>query len=154
MDTPATPAASPAAIPAPRMNGQKFAKIGAVVFVIYLAMLYSLVGDQFFHWGLYPTKLERDLTAQVAQLGDTSLSAEQRLELQDKIVSWHSFAVPVLIAAIEKNSPGVRDPASQCLVEIAHKFYNTDISAYATDPDKLKTWWAGLQAQWETMDKN
>jgi len=124
------------------------ARAGLVVFCLYVASLYLLALDQQFHWGLFPTQVEKQLTAQVQQLGDPSLTADKRQALVDEIVGWNSFAVPVLIKAIETGPANVRDPAAQCLQQISLKFYGADIASLGTDPAKLHAWWDQLQAKW------
>jgi hypothetical protein len=104
--------------------------------------------DQQFHWGLFPTKVDRQLTAQVQQLGDASLTPEKHQALVDDIVAWNSFSVPVLIKAIESGPPAVRDPAALCLQQISLKFYNVDLAPMGTDPVKLHAWWDKLRADW------
>jgi hypothetical protein len=123
-------------------------KVGLVVFCLYVASLYVLALDQEFHWGLFPTKVDRQLTAEVQQLGDTSLAADKRQAVEDDIISWNTFSVPVLIKAIKNGPPNVRDPAVQCLQQISQKFYGVDITPLGTDPAKLQAWWDQLQAQW------
>jgi hypothetical protein len=124
------------------------AKVGLALFCIYVASLYVLALDQQFHWGLFPTKVDRQLTAEVKQLGDSSLTAEKRQSVEDDIISWNTFSVPVLIKAIESGPPNVRDPAAQCLQQISQKFYGVDITSLGTDPAKLQAWWDKLQADW------
>jgi hypothetical protein len=145
MDSSATFPTPPGEAPPLRRN---LAKIGLAVFCLYVAALYVLALDQQFHWGLFPTKVDRQLTAQVQQLGDASLTAEKRQALEDDIVSWNTFAVPVLIKAIERDPPNVRDPAARCLQQISQKFYNMDLTPMGTDPAKLHAWWDTLQADW------
>jgi hypothetical protein len=145
MDSSATLPTPPAAN-SPRCR--KCATIGLVVFCLYVAALYVLALDQQFHWGLFPTKVDKQLTAEVQQLGDSSLTADKRQALVDDIVSWNSFSVPVLIKAIESGVPNVRDPAAQCLQQISLKFYNVDVAAMGTDPVKLHAWWDKMQADW------
>ncbi len=127
---------------------RKLAMVGFVIFCLYVAALYVLALDQQFHWGLFPSKVDQQLTAQVQQLGDGSLTAEKHQALVDDIVSWNTFAVPVLIKAIEKGPSNVRDPAAQCLQQISTKFYGADITSLGTDPAKLHAWWDKLQADW------
>lgn len=127
---------------------RKCAQVGLVIFGIYVASLYVLALDQQFHWGLFPTKVEKQLTAEIQQLGDSTLAADKRQALVDDIVSWNSFSVPVLIKAIESGPPAVRDPAAQCLQQISLKFYGADVAALGTDPVKLHAWWDKMQADW------
>jgi electron transport complex protein RnfC len=47
--------------------------------------------------------------------------------------------------AIEKNKPGVREPATKCLQEIARTYFGSDISSLDSDPAKLKDWWRTIQ---------
>lgn len=129
-------------------RGRKCAQVGLVVFCIYVASLYLLALDQQFHWGLFPTKVDRQLTAEVQQLGDPSLTADKRQAVVDDIVSWNSFSVPVLIKAIESGPPNVRDPAAQCLQQLSLKFYNVDLAPMGTDSVKLHAWWDKMQADW------
>jgi len=127
---------------------RKLTQAGLVIFCLYVASLYVLALDQQFRWGLFPTKVEKQLTTEVQQLGDTSLTPEKRQALVDDIVSWNTFSVPVLIKAIESGAPNVRDPAAQCLQQISLKFYNVDVAAMGTDPVKLHAWWDKMQADW------
>jgi len=145
MDASATLSATPTP---PSPCCRKCAQIGLGVFCIYVVSLYVLALDQQFHWGLFPTKVEKQLTAEVQQLGDTSLVADKHQALVDDIVSWNSFSVPVLIKAIESGSPAARDPAAQCLQQISLKFYGADVAALGTDPVKLHAWWDKMQADW------
>ena len=151
MEPPVTesPAMSP---PSPRRA--LLAKLGLLLFGLYVVALYVLALDQEFRWGLFPTKLDRQLNTEIQQLGDPKLAPDQRQAVIDDLVNWNSFAVPPLIAAIEKNQPGVRDPALQCLQAIAVKFYpdQGDITSLGADPVKLKAWWAKLQEQFAKAD--
>lgn len=119
-----------------------------MVFCLYVASLYVLALDQQFHWGLFPTKVDRQLTAEVQQLGDTSLPADKHQAIVDDLISWNTFSVPVLIKAIESGPANVRDPAAQVLQQISTKFYGADITSLGTDPAKLQAWWDKLQADW------
>ena len=139
--------------PATTPRQRLIANIVLVVFSLYVAALFVLALDQQFDWGLFPPKLTKQLTAQVEQLGDTKLSVQQRQTIADDIINWNEFSVPVLIKAIEKNQPGVREPALQCLQAIATKFYNADIRPLGSDPVKLRQWYAELQAKWREAER-
>ena len=109
-----------------------------VVFCLYVAALFVLAMDQNFHWGLFPNQAEKEITAKIQQLGDSSLTPEKRDAVNQDIINWNSFSVSPLISAIEKGPPAVQGPALKCLQTLALKYYNVDITKYGSDPVKLK----------------
>jgi len=124
------------------------AKVGFVVFCLYVAAMYVLALDQNFHWGLFPNQAEKEISAKISQLGDTSLPAEKHDAVMKDIVNWNTFAVPALLKAIEQGSPAIREPALKCLQTLSLKFYNVDLTKFGSDPAKLNQWWRDLQAEW------
>jgi hypothetical protein len=146
IDAPPTPPAPVS--PAPPPWRRYLAPAVLAAFALYVVMLYVLALDQHYQWGLFPTKADRELTALVTQLGDSTLPPEKRLALMDQIVSWNSFAVPILIDATAHAPTEERDGAVQCLQEISLKFYGKDIADLGVDPAKLNRWWADQQAEW------
>ena len=118
-----------------------FGTIAFVVLIVYTIGLTVLAVDQLFGLGLWPPKLDRILMKDINDLGDSSISAEKRDAIAKEIVSYHEFSVPLLIKAIEKNKPGVREPATRCLQEIAKTFFNSDITPLNSDVPKLRQWW-------------
>jgi len=148
MDSSANQSATSPASPLPR----PYATVALVVFGLYVAALYVLALDQQFHWGLFPSKVDRQLQAQVAELGDSKLSPEKRQVVMADIVSWNAFSIPVLLQAVEHTTGTERDGAAQCLQEISKKFYNEDISSDGSDPTKLEDWWIKLQAKWSKTE--
>ena len=152
METTATPASATATPSAPWRR--YLTRAGLAVFCLYVAMLFVLALDQHFQWGLFPTKAEREITALVRQLGDSSLPPEKRQAIMSQIVDWNAFAVPVLLKTVDHRS-GVQqgpnllcDSAMQCLQEIALKYYNKDIAGFGNDSVSVNRWWAEMQAQW------
>jgi len=151
METPSAPAA-PAlpviAVKVPQFNRQfwGWAALGALL--AYLGFLFILALDQQWHWHLFPTQSDREITALVEQLGDTTLTPEQKLAVMDKIVNWNSFAVPILIKATTQTPAPESDGAVQCLQQISLKYYGNDIAQLGTDSEKLNQWWTAQQAEW------
>jgi hypothetical protein len=130
------------------------ANVAWVTLVFYTLALLVLTLDQFFDWGIWPPKLDRMLKGYIAELGDPSVPAEKKQQAADAIVSWHEFSVPLLIDAIEKNKPGVREPATRCLQDIASKFFNVNITPYDSDPKKLRAWWSEMKDRLEGRAKS
>ncbi len=153
METIAAPPAPPApALPTPGPTPPPWrrylAPAALAAFFLYVAMLYVLALDQHYHWGLFPTKADRELSALVTQLDDPALTSDKQIALMDQIVSWNTFAVPILINAATHDSAPERDYAVECLQEISLKFYGKDIANLGVDPVKLNQWWADQQAEW------
>jgi hypothetical protein len=139
-------------VPAPRPR--RLANYALALFGLYVAALFVLVLDQQFDFGLFPPALEATLNAQIRQLGDPQLSAADRQALVANIVNWNEFSVPLLLKAIEKNEPGVGEPAYECLQQIAQQFYNTDLAMYGADPVALRQWWEKTSAKLDEMSRN
>ena len=116
-----------------------------VVFIAFVAVLLLLTLDHFLGFGIVRPKLDRQLLREISQLADPNLPAEQRDALEQDIVSYHEFSVPLLIESIEKNKPGVREPAAKCLQEIARAYFGSDIASLGADPAKLKEWWRTIR---------
>jgi hypothetical protein len=144
---PPTPA-SPAPVPTPPPWRRYVAPVALAAFFLYVAMLFVLALDQHYHWGLFPTKADRELSDLVTQLDDPRLTSDKQLALMDQIVTWNTFAVPTLINAIAHAPATERDRAAECLQEISLKFYGKDIADLGVDPVKLNQWWIDQQAEW------
>ena len=129
-------------------------RVVVVVFSIYVGMLYLLVLNQEFGWGLFPSKLDVRLEKEIKTLADPSTDDKTRADLTEEVINWGSFAVPHLIDAIEKNQPGVRAPASKCLIEIGKRFYDKDLTDSINDPTALRHWWQHMQEKWDEAAKN
>lgn len=134
--------------PLPPAHRPLLARGALMAFCLYVAAIYVLALDQNLHWGLFPSASDKQIAAQIQELGNASLTKEKHDLLAQDLVNWNTFAVPPLLTAIEKGPPAIRDPAVKILQTIALKHYNTNISSYGADPVKLKQWWKDLQASW------
>jgi hypothetical protein len=144
----AKPAPAAEAPAPPSLLKRRFALLVLVVFWLYVAAMFVLALDQNLHWGLFPSAADREITAKIQQLGDPSLTKEQRDAITTDIVNWNSFSVPPLLKAVETGPAAIRDPALKILQTISLKFYNQDITKDGSDAAKLNQWWAGVQAGW------
>jgi hypothetical protein len=130
------------------------ANVAWIALIAYTLVLLLLTLDQFLGWGIWPPKLDRMLNEHIAQLGDPKLSPDKKEEIAKYIVSWHEFSVPLLINAIEKNKPGVRDPATKCIQDIAREFFNDEsVKRCGSDPKELRKWWSSMQDYLEGKSK-
>ncbi len=142
--------ADPAAVPPPPTSRKRWlATVVLVVFWAYVAAMFVLALDQNFHWHLFPTAADKEITAKIQQLGDPALSEKDRAAVTQDIVDWNTFSVPPLLKAIESGPPALRDPALKVLQTISLKYYNQDISKDGSDPAKLNAWWVSVQAGWD-----
>jgi len=101
--------------------------------------------DHFLGFGMVRPKLDRQLLSDINELAHPNLTTERRNALAAEIVSFHEFSVPLLIQSIERNKPGVREPATLCLQEIARTYFNSDITNFDSNPTMLRQWWRQTQ---------
>ncbi len=118
-----------------------------VVFIVFVAGLVVLTLDHFLGFGIIRPKLDRQLLGEISELANPSLPAERRDALEQDIISYHEFSVPLLIESIEQGRSGVKEPATKCLQEIAHTYFNSDIKSLDSDPVKLRQWWRTQEQQ-------
>ena len=116
-----------------------------VVFIVFVAGLVLLTLDHFLGFGMVRPKLDRQLLSDINELAHPNLTTERRNALAAEIVSFHEFSVPLLIQSIERNKPGVREPATLCLQEIARTYFNSDITNFDSNPTMLRQWWRQTQ---------
>jgi hypothetical protein len=120
------------------------------VFIVFVAGLALLTLDQFFGFGIIRPKLDRRIVNEINELADPTITSERRTALEQEIVSYHEFSVPLLIESIEKGKPAVKAPATKCLQEIARTYFNSDITSMDSNATQLKQWWRTVQEQFKS----
>jgi hypothetical protein len=110
---------------------------------VYVGAVGVLTADSVFHLGLFRPKLDRMLATDIVNLG--SGDAEKRRLAQDEIVSYHEFAVPPLLRALERGDARQKERCAECLRQIAAKYFLSD-AGYGTDAAAWRQWWEIIQA--------
>ena len=107
--------------------GKYKAELGLAVLVLYTLNLGVATADELFGLGLFPTKLDRMITAAIKKW--ESPEPGDREKGIKEIEEYGDFAVPQLIRALDKEGP-VKELALQELPKVSGQNFGNDPAAW------------------------
>lgn len=107
--------------------GKYKAEIGLAVLILYTLSLGVATADELFGLGLFPTKLDRMITAAIQKW--ESPDASVREEGMKEIEEYGDFAVPQLIKCLDREGP-VKEMALQALPKVSGQNFGADVAAW------------------------
>jgi len=119
------------------------------VAVLYVVLLGFLTVDEVFDLGWYPTKLERQVNAQIADLGSPEES--RRRAAKETLAKSEAFVVvPALIRTLGSPDDRTRGEAADLLRSLTTEHLSGDLMGFRPDEpegdrraaqDRLRSWW-------------
>lgn len=107
--------------------GKYKAEIGLAVLVIYTLSLGVATADELFGLGLFPTKLDRMISAAIEKWESPDASARE--QGMREIEEYGDFAVPQLTKALDREGT-VKEMALQALPKVTGQNFGNDVVAW------------------------
>jgi len=107
--------------------GKYKAEIGLAILILYTLSLGVATADELFGLGLFPTKLDRMISAAIEKW--ESPDARVRDAGMKEIQEYGDFAVPQLIKALDREGT-VKEMALQALPQVTGQNFGNDVAAW------------------------
>ena len=104
----------------------KWPQIALAILVVYTLSLAVATTDEVFHFGLFPTKLERLITKAIDTLN--SPDAAKKADAKKELELYGDFAVPQLIKDLD--DPKIQPDLIDLLKEVSGKDFGNDPKAW------------------------
>jgi len=104
----------------------KWPQIALAILVIYTLSLAVATADEVFHFGLFPTKLERMISQALDNL--KSPDAAVKVDAKKELELYGDFAVPQLIKALD--DPQTQPELIDLLKAVSGKDFGNDTNAW------------------------